>query len=55
MQQSNATAWVLKALYVPRGQLTEAEAAHLVGLTPSWFRHDFKIRWALSIARTIST
>ena len=23
-------------------QLTEAEAAHLVGLSPSWFRHDFK-------------
>ena len=54
MQQSNATARVPKALYVHRGQLTEAEAAHLVGLSPSWFRHDFEIRWALSLAR-IST
>jgi len=42
MQQSSATAQVLKALYLHRGQLTEAEAAQLVGVSPSWFRHDFK-------------
>jgi two-component system response regulator YesN len=41
-RSSNAMAQVLKALYVHRGHLTEAEAAQLVGISTSWFRHDFK-------------
>lgn len=45
---SNAMARVLKALYVRRGQLTEAEAAQLVGLSPSRFRHGFKRQASVS-------
>ena len=39
---------VLEALRLYRGQLTEIEAARLVGISPSWFRHDFKRQTRIS-------
>ncbi len=42
---------VLRALQEQRGQLTESEAAQLVGVSLSWFRHDFR-RYAAMSFRT---
>ena len=39
---TNSIALVIEALHEHRGQLTETEAAELVGVSASWFRHDFK-------------
>ena len=44
----NLLARVLDALHAQRGQLTETEAAQLVGVSPSWFRHDFKRQASMS-------
>ena len=42
---------VLRTLQEQRGQLTECEAAQLVGVSLSWFRHDFR-RYAAMSFRT---
>src|SRR5262249_16170156 len=40
--RTNSIAHVLETLRIHRGQLTETEAAQLVGVSLSWFRHDFR-------------
>jgi AraC-like DNA-binding protein len=45
---TNSVEQVLNALRLHRGQLTEIEAARLVGISPSWFRHDFKRQTRIS-------
>ena len=39
---TDAMTRVMEALCQHRGQLTETQAAQLVGRSTSWFRHDFK-------------
>jgi AraC-like DNA-binding protein len=39
---TNAMAKVMEALRLNRGQLTETQAAQLMGISTSWFRHHFK-------------
>ena len=45
---TNSMERVLDALRLHRGQLTETEAARLIGISPSWFRHDFKRQTRIS-------
>ena len=45
---ANAMAQVMEALRLHRGQLTETQAAQLVGISTSWFRHDFKRHTSVS-------
>jgi len=45
---TNSMERVLDALRLHRGQLTEIEAARLIGISPSWFRHDFKRQTSIS-------
>jgi len=45
---TNSMEPVLEALRLHRGQLTEIEAARLVGISASRFRHDFKRQTLIS-------
>lgn len=45
---TNSMERVVEALLLHRGQLTEIEAARLVGISASWFRHDFKRQTRIS-------